>query len=397
MPILDDDLDDEVREQLPLLTVGRLVGNGVYRLTVPFLAVIGRGLGVPITTMGAAVSAGDFTGLLAPVIGRRLDRGRHTAAMTAGLALIAVGSLAAGLSPGAWAIGGALVVISAGKLLYDPAVNAWASERVPYERRARVIGFIELSWAGSMLVVVPLLGLVIAGPGWRWAYGVMAVAAAAMAMAVRRRVRAVAVSGAAASGAVVAAAPTPFRFTTVTVTGLGGFGLLMMAANAGFVVFGAWLGDAFGFSPASVGLAAVLLGLMELTATTATIHLTDRLGKRTAVAMGATLMVPAGLGLGAAGHRPWLGLALFALYVLGFEFAIVSGLPLVAELQTDARAAGLGLAIGIGTVGRGVMSIVSTRLYDAHGSGASGAVGAACAAAAALAYTVGLRGQTRLR
>jgi hypothetical protein len=112
---------------------------------------------------------------------------------------------------------------------------------------------------------------------------------------------------------------------------------------------------------------------------------------------GAAVMVPAGLLLGLAGHRAWLGLALFALYVLGFEFAIVSGLPLVAELQTDARAASLGFAIGLGTVGRGVMSIVTTRVYAAHGMGASGALGAACALGVVAVYGLGLRRQRHLR
>ena len=391
MPILEHDLDPEVRRQLPLLTVGRLVGNGASRLTVPFLGVIGRSLGVPISTMGTAASAGDFTGLLAPFIGRRLDRGHHAHAMTAGMVLVAIGATVAASSPGALVIGVGFVVISLGKLLYDPAVSTWASERVDYARRARVIGFLELSWAGSMLVVVPLLGLIVAGPGWRWAYALMAAAAAAMALVVRRRVpddpaqRAERVPG------------TRFRFTRVTLTGLAGFGLLMTASNAAFVVFGAWLGDAFGFSPAVIGLAAVLLGLAELGATAATIRITDRLGKRTAVSLGAALMVPTALALGLVGHRAWLGLGLFAVFVLGFEFAIVSGLPLVAELQTDARAAGLGLAVGLGTVGRGVMSIVSTRLYEAHGIGGSGALSAACAGCVVVAYGLGLRRQTRLR
>lgn len=392
MPLLDDDLGAEVRDRLPLLTLGRTVSNAVYRLAVPFLGVVARGLGVPLSTLGTAASAGDFTGLLAPVLGRRLDRSRRGSAMTLGMAIVALGAFGAALSPGPWAIALAFMAVSFGKLCYDPALSAWASERVPYERRARVIGFIELSWAASMLVVVPVLGLVVAGPGWRWAYAVLGVASAVMAVAVHRLVR-----DDAPPTAEQVAARGRVQLSRVTVCGIVGFGLLMTAAHAGFVVFGAWLGDAFDFSPAVIGLAAVLLGVMELTATSTTIRFTDRIGKRTAVAAGAGLMVPAALGLALAGHRAWVGLPLFALFVLGFEFALVSGLPLVAELQPDGRAAALGLAIGLGTVGRGAMSLGSTRLYDAHGIGGSGAAAAACAAGVVVAFAVGLRGQTRLR
>ena len=83
--------------------------------------------------------------------------------------------------------------------------------------------------------------------------------------------------------------------------------------------------------------------------------------------------------------------------MLGFEFALVSGMPLIVELQPSAPAAGLGLAIGAGTLGRGGMSLASTRLYDAHGIGGSGLASAACAAAALVILGFGLRGQTRLR
>lgn len=391
MPIVDADLDPEVRARLPLLTAGRLVSNTVLRLAVPFLGVIARSLGVPLSTMGNVASAGELTGLLAPFVGRRLDRSRRGAAMTIGTLVVAVGALLAAVSPGPWLLGAAFVLVSFGKLCYDPALSAWVSDRVGYDRRARVLGLVELSWAGSMLVAVPVLGLVVAGPGWRWAYALLAVVAAGMAVVIHRRVRDDVHPVVAAGGRV------RFPVTATTVSGVLGFGLLMTAAQTCFVVFGAWVGDAFGFPTAVIGLAAVLLGLMELGATVGAIRMTDRVGKRRALMAGAALMVPTGLALGLAGSRAWLGLPLFALFVLGFEFALISGLPLVAELHPDARASGMGLAIGVGTLGRAIMSVVSTRLYEAHGVGASGAVAAALAAAVIAVFALGLRGQTRLR
>jgi MFS family permease len=187
LPGLDDDLPDEVRHQVPVLTLGRLVGNGCFRFAVPFLGVIARSLGVPLTTMGAAVSTGEFTGVLAPFIGHRVDRSRRSRAMAAGMTVMALGALMAAASRGPITIAAAFVCIAIGKLLYDPAMGAWVADRVGYERRARVIGFTELSWAGAMLVVIPLAGLLVAGPGWRWAYVVIAAAALVMSQVVRRR------------------------------------------------------------------------------------------------------------------------------------------------------------------------------------------------------------------
>lgn len=390
LPGLDGDLPDEVRHHVPTLTLARLVGNAAFRFPVPFLAVIARSLGVPLTTMGEVASAGEFTGLLAPLFGRRVDRSRRVSAMTVGLAIVAVGALVASLSPGPAALAMGFVTISLGKLAFDPAVGAWVADRVDYRRRGRVTGFMELSWAGAMLVVVPVLGLLVAGPGWRWGYGVLAVAAAAMTVVVRRRLR--------DEPSVVAHhEDSRLQFDGVTLVGVAGFATLLTASSAIFVVFGAWLGDTFGISAAGIGLAAVLFGVAELAATTLSIRLTDRLGKLRAVSLGAGLMIPAALSLGITGRHLVTGLFSFALFGFGFEFAIVSAIPIIVELQPRARASALGLASGTGTVGRGLMIIVSTRVYAAHGIGASGVLGAGCALVVVLVFGFGLRGQTRLR
>jgi predicted MFS family arabinose efflux permease len=55
-------------------------------------------------------------------------------------------------------------------------------------------------------------------------------------------------------------------------------------------------------------------------------------------------------------------------FMLGFEFAIVSVLPLAANMVPGASGAGLGLAVGAGTSGRAVFSAVGTLLLDRAGS-----------------------------
>jgi len=382
---LDKDDPAEVRRLVPLLTLARLVGNSTFRLATPFLAIIGRGLGVSLPTMGEALSAGEFTGLLAPLIGRRADRHGRRQAMSIGAVVVGVGALIAAISPTALVFALAIVTVSFGKLLFDPAMGAWIGDRVDYAKRARVIGITELAWAGSMLLVIPVLGLVVATAGWRWAYVVLAVAGAAISWAVRRALPEDRVAPDARTSA-------RFRFTRAATCGVAGFALLMMAANCLFVVFGAWLEDTFGFSAAAIGATAIVLGVAEVTATSSTIRFTDRIGKRRAVIAGAALMVPLGLALSIVGHHVVLGLIVVGVYVAGFEFAIVSGLPLLTELQPHARAASLGIAVGLGTVGRGIVSIVATRLYAAHGVGAAGALGSICAAGVIVTYGIGLRG-----
>ena len=61
----------------------------------------------------------------------------------------------------------ALFVNVLGKNLFDPAIQAYVSKRVSFERRGFVIGIMETAWAGTTLVSIPLMGLLMDHAGWR--------------------------------------------------------------------------------------------------------------------------------------------------------------------------------------------------------------------------------------
>ena len=54
--------------------------------------------------------------------------------------------------------------------MFDVGLISWTADHVPYERRGRIIGLIETSWALGLLVGVTTLGLVAAATSWRWSY-----------------------------------------------------------------------------------------------------------------------------------------------------------------------------------------------------------------------------------
>jgi predicted MFS family arabinose efflux permease len=90
-------------------------------------------------------------------------------------------------------------------------------------------------------------------------------------------------------------------------------------------------------------------------------------GKQRSVALGAALMVPAALVIAGLGDRLVPALIGLVLVILGFEFAIVSLLPIGTQLVPGRRGRGMGLLLGAGTLGRAAVSIGATRLYDDHG------------------------------
>ncbi len=84
-----------------------------------------------------------------------------------GLGAASVGLLAAGVLPFYAVVVIAVFLIGFAKSVFDPALQAYVGEQVPYHRRGMVMGLIELPWAGSALVGIPLVGLLISRIGWQ--------------------------------------------------------------------------------------------------------------------------------------------------------------------------------------------------------------------------------------
>jgi predicted MFS family arabinose efflux permease len=94
-------------------------------------------------------------------------------------------------------------------------------------------------------------------------------------------------------------------------------------------------------------------------------------------------MVVSALLMGLAAHTSFVAVPMLVLFILGFEFALVSMLPLAANIVPTAGGIGLGLTVGAGTCGRAVFSTIATSLYDHVGP-----IGPAVTASALSALTV---------
>lgn len=154
----------------------------------------------------------------------------------------------------------------------------------------------------------------------------------------------------------------------------------MTAAAQFFVVsHGLWLEDTFGLNTAQVGLAVVAVGAIELVATFGSASFTDRLGKKASMLGGTGILCAAMVVLSFVPVPP-LAVAIILLGVafLGFEFAIVSSIPLVAELDPAARAQMVGRWVAVTTVARALITVLASWLYTRHGFGAVMTVGAGC-------------------
>jgi DHA1 family inner membrane transport protein len=124
-----------------------------------------------------------------------------------------------------------------------------------------------------------------------------------------------------------------------------------------------WIEDRFALAIASLGAAALGIGLAELGGESLVGALTDRMGKRRAIAIGLLLNCLAALVLVVFGR--WMVGALTGLFLfyLTFEFTLVSGIPLMSELLPPARATLMAAHIALISLGRAVGDLLAPRLF----------------------------------
>jgi MFS transporter, DHA1 family, inner membrane transport protein len=362
--VLDDSYAPEVRRDLTAFATARMTSNACYRFVGPFIATIARGLHVHLADIGVAIAVSELFGLASPLIGRVVDRLGARRAVAVGLSAAIVGTCLAAATQGVAMLAIALVILGQGNTTFYLGIGSWIAMHVPYERRGRVIGLIEVSWAFGLLLGVSTMGLVTAATNWRVGYLSGAAAMIVMAVVVVGRIESPTAEHRTAAAAHVGGRLVSRGWLVL----LSGFALTA-ASHALIVTFGSWLEDEFGVTPAGLSAVTFLLGAGELIATLSVARFTDVWGKRRSVAVGAALMIPASAGLAMWHHHLVLGVAFLALVVLGFEFSVVSAISLGAALIPGSPARGLGLLVGVDTVGRSLMSVPATRLYTRYGIG----------------------------
>ena len=383
--------------QIALIFTARTVLNTAHRIIYPFLPALARGLDLSLAAASGLVTIRFVAGLAAPFVGPWADRQPRRRTMEIGLALMVLAALLLVASRSFGLAAAAFALFGLSKVFYDPAVHAYLGELVPYHRRARAIGAVEFSWSSAWLIGVPATGVLIERFGWRvpWmllaALGVMSLGLTHARLppgnpsAPRSRQQAP-VRSLLQGWRDLLRRP---QVIALLLTSL----LLVMGMEMPFIVYGAWLEDAFGLSLSTLGLASIVVGLAEASAELGTTMLTDRFGKKRSVLLGllaltaSLLLLPslASLGLVAA-------LAGVVLVVLAFEFAIVSLLPLVTEMAPDARASLLSLNVTAFSLGRMVGATAGGWLWawQPERIAYQAVAGAACALLAALAAYRGL-------
>jgi MFS transporter, DHA1 family, inner membrane transport protein len=341
-----------ITSQIIAATFFKLLLNIGRRFVYPFAPALSRELDVPLTAITTIIATSQISSLAGLFSGPLADRFGYKTMMQAGLAMLGVGMLICGLAPMYWFVFFGLLLASFGKILFDPAIQAFIGKNVPYGKRARAIGVVEVSWAGSTLVGIPLLGMVIEYAGLSSSFYILAFFGLASFFLIGKVFAADKPKNSTAMSASQLFTSLRQLVSVRPAAGMLAFGFWISLANDNlFVVYGAWFEYDFNVSLVSLGFSTIAIGLAELLGEFTTATVSDRLGLKKAIIIGLGLAITAYLLLPLVGTTLPLAMVSIFFVFCAFEFTMVTSFSLSTELMPEARAtmmAGFYAASGLG-------------------------------------------------
>lgn len=376
-----------------IATLCRILLNTARRFVYPFAPALSRGLDVPLISVTYLIAVNQMTGLLSPIFGPLGDRVGYRIMLLAGMGLLAGGMLAGGFFPFYGMMLVAMIMAGLGKSVFDPAIQAYVGKRVPYHRRGLVIGIMEIAWAGSTLIGIPVIGILIKNFGWRapfFAIGVLAVVGMAAIWIVMPP-----------TGKNLNGFREGVGFRAVfqklgkkrPALGVLLFAFLVSVANDNFfVIYGAWLEDCFNLGIVAIGMVTIVIGVAELFGELLVAFMSDRLGLRRSVVIGIVLSCMSYLVL------PWWGstipkamAAIFFVFA-AVEFAIVTSLSICTEILPGARATMMAGYLAAASAGRVTGAFMGGLVWEAGRIEATVFISASMSVLALAAFLWGMYG-----
>ena len=378
--------------QIGVAALSRLFLNTARRFAYPFAPALSRGMGVSLTAVTSLIAINQFTGVLGLVFGPLSDRWGYRSMMLAGLSLLALGMLTGGIFPFYGSVLVALFLAGLGKTIFDPALQAYVGKQIPYERRGRVIGIVEISWAGSSLVGIPLIGLLIGHFGWRSPFFVLG----------GLGLLSIAGLGVLTFGTQKSATthPQPIHlFQSWRQLGLERYTLgalcfaffIAVANDNLFVVYGVWLEQRFQLGIVDLGIATTVIGAAELLGDVLTASFADRFKLTRSVLVGLILSGASYFALPYMGYSLSFALSGLFLVFLTFEFTIVTSMSLFTEFLPHARATMMSGFLVASSIGRVCGALIGGVVWGTGGITATAMTSAFISGLGLISLFLGIR------
>lgn len=343
-----------------LLTGTRTITDTGVRMIYPLLPVFARGVQVEVSAIVGVLTLMQLLGLVAPFMGRVSERRGRKFTILMGLLLYVAGMVSVFILPGFTGMATALLLGALGRTALGPAMQAYISDKVPYQRRGMYLGFVELAWSGAFLFGVPMMTWLIANYNWQAPFLALVILSTVSFVIiwlwlepdvpVVHHVRFLPAVRAALS-------------SRMALAGLI-MGFSISAANQLVsVIFGTWIEGSFGIQLATLAVAAAVIGVSEIGGEGVVTLLSDKFGKRRLVLLGVSGNILACLFLPLTGVSLTFALIGLFFFYLTFELSVVASIPLATELSPNSRAMYLTLLMAAVTLGRALLTPIAPSLF----------------------------------
>jgi predicted MFS family arabinose efflux permease len=378
--------------QILVMALIKLLLNTARRFIYPFAPALSRGLDVPLSAVTSIIAVSQFNSILGIFSGPLADRLGYRITMGYGLLFLVAGMLLAGIFPVYQVVFSGLLIAGFGKTVFDPAIQAFIGSNIPYGRRGRAIGIVEMSWSGAALVGIPLIGLVFD----RWGVSASFFCFAffgVLGWVGMMRFLPPDVKKSDDSGSVSVFSSMKQLVRIRPALGMIGFGFWISIANdALFVTYGAWFENVFHLSLVALGFSTAVIGAAELCGESLAALFADRLGLKRATVIAIILATAAYLLLPLVGKKLPFALAGMFMVFLCFEFTMICGFSLCSEVLPHARATMMAGFYAMAGVGRMIGVFTGAILWKAGGILAVTWSGAILTCVGLLCLFWGLRG-----
>jgi len=334
-------------------TFTKFLFNITRRLIYPFAPEFARGLNVDLSAITSVIAVNQATSLLGPVGAGFADKYGYKILMLFSLALLTIGTFAAGLIPVYSLFVISIFIIGIGKSIFDPSLQAFIGNFVPFAKRAQIIGITELAWAGSTLIGIPLSGIIIERFSWQTPFFIIGGLSLICFFIILKIIPKDKKSNSPSKNKNLMLSNWKIIIKEKKVLGILSFIFFMCLGNDNlFVIYGAWLEKSYTLSLTAIGFGTVFIGLSEILGAGCTVFFADRLGLKKSIIIGVSLCA------GAYFLLPVLNIGLsyvitgLFLVFFFFEFTVVTAISLSTELVPELRASTMAAFYAIGGIGR---------------------------------------------
>ena len=348
--------------QIVSTTLIRTVSNTGFRMIFPLQPVLMKGFGLNLNQITRMFAGQSLAGMIGPFLASIADaRGRRTG-MLGGMTLFTLGALLIVFYPTSLGFFFFLVLSMLGKSVFDPSLQAFFGDTIPFQRRGFVLGITEISWSMAFFLGVPVAAYLINQSGLLSPFILMACLGVGSFLVVLLLIPNEEIKPKIQPGILA-----NFKLAIKSPAALAGLAVTMLICAANQLingVFGVWLNESFGLQLAALGGASAVIGIAELIGEGGVSAFADRISTRRAVWLGLIGSIVTSITLPLLGGTSWGALLGLFLFYLAFEFTIVSLIPLMTGVLPEARATIMALNIASANLGRGLGSLFVAPLYQ---------------------------------